>query len=61
MLSGRHAGYPLPFVIRGLLFIVVTTIPEEMEPLTIVPGRAFNPEVRVEEKDVEYCQLFKDE
>ena len=57
MLSGRRAVYLLPFTIAGLLLVVVTTIPKEVKPLTIIPRWTCNLEVRVEKKNIEYCQL----
>lgn len=38
----RGAVYLLPFTLVGLLFVVVTVVPKEMEPLTIVPRRTFD-------------------
>lgn len=60
VLLGRRAFYLLPFTGTGLLLVVVTTIPKEVEPLTVVPRGTFNLEVRVEEKDIEYRQLSQD-
>ena len=57
MLPGRRTVYPFSFTIVGLLLVVVTTIPKEVKPLTIIPRWTRDLEVRVEKKNIEYRQL----